>query len=428
MKPDCEGCEEEPVHGLSSTVGKQASDDLVYGLFNPEGLQSDENNGPDLESLIQSYANKLSDADLEESVNEWLSASDDNWVYRNWMYESLRREKGKEEAWQDILERVRKGELPPSELPMKQLLQNFPRQISEALSEEGLIDLKVRKIPGQPKLHLGHVEFTAESERIIARRVLEEALINLEKIGQGLHELPETGFGTAPSSIVSEFDEYLHSYDLLDIQETLIPAAMRDPVNLVIRQEDLKARLPLHKARSSNVILLDISYSMYGNKFRGGIMAALALRQLFEEEFTDDNLYVIAYNDEPHVVLPGNLLKLRPEGNTDIGLALDLAVQFLSKEEGNRNIFLITDSEPTISCDRSQSAEDNAYRGAYLAGKEDIRLNLIMLDPKADLRRICDQMARLNGDAVVTYVDDPLNLKEFIIRPFANLRQMIRGG
>ena len=157
-------------------------------------------------------------------------------------------------------------------------------------------------------------------------------------------------------------------------------------------------------------------------------MAALALRQLFEEEFTDDNLYVIAYNDEPHVVLPGNLLKLRPEGNTDIGLALDLAVQFLSKEEGNRNIFLITDSEPTISCDRSQSAEDNAYRGAYLAGKEDIRLNLIMLDPKADLRRICDQMARLNGDAVVTYVDDPLNLKEFIIRPFANLRQMIRGG
>lgn len=42
--------------------------------------------------------------------------------------------------------------------------------------------------------------------------------------------------------------------------------------------------------------------------------------------------------------------------------------------------------------------------------------HIVMLDKKPILRTICDKIAALNGQAAVAYVDNPLNLKEFVIK------------
>jgi len=49
-----------------------------------------------------------------------------------------------------------------------------------------------------------------------------------------------------------------------------------------MRDEDFKARVPNHRSSSSNVILMDILGSMYGEKYKGCVIAGLALGQLLE--------------------------------------------------------------------------------------------------------------------------------------------------
>jgi len=325
--------------------------------------------------------------------------------------------------WDDLVAKVKKGIIQPASIPVENLTRQFFGVIVQSLAEEGLIDVKTEEHWFCADLHVLSPEFNAVSEKIIARRVLEEVLEGLKKFGIGPHEVEEIGFGEQPSHKLREFDDLQHTYDMLDIQETLFQTAHRDPVGMQISQEDLKARLPLHKSKSSFVILMDCSYSMLGPKFIGTVMAALAFRELLQECYKEDRVYVIGYNERPFSVLPAEILRLQPYGYTDIGLALDLATMKLSKEDGNRVSILITDGEPTCSACRDQTPEESALRAASKAGKEDVQLNIIMLDKRPELRRICDRMARLNGNATLTYVDNPLNLKDIVIKSYLDYKR-----
>lgn len=404
-------------------LGQDFIDDLIYGLFNPEGIESQEEDVSSFEQMIEDLMNKSSNEKKEESLQEWLGELEGNWFYRSWIRDYAKRERAREAAWQSIIEKIEKGQIDPKDLPMKQLLKNFPRRVMEHLSQEGYIDLKWEKHLMHPKVYLGHAEFTAQSERLIAKRLLEEAFANLEKMGFGEHETLKIGAGVSPSNIIAEFDELQHSFDNLDLQETLVGVSFRDPEQMQLEDEDFKARIPNHRSSSSNIILMDISGSMYGDKYKGCVMAGLALGQLLEEEYKEDKLRVVAYNDEPMLVLEGQILRLRPHGQTDIGRALDFCIQLLLKEEGNRNVFLLTDSEPTVSYNRDQYPIENMYRAAYLAGKENIRMNIVMLDRNPALKAICENMAKLNGYTRIVYVDNPLNLKEFIIKTYIDSRR-----
>jgi len=426
MKGECEGCSERArreSERLSNVLGQDFIDDLIYGLFNPEGIESQEEDVSSFEQMIEDLMSKSSNDMKEESLQEWLGELEGNWFYRSWIRDYAKRERAREAAWQSIIEKIERGQIDPKDLPMKQLLKNFPRRVMEHLSQEGYIDLKWEKHLMHPKVYLGHAEFTAQSERLIAKRLLEEAFANLEKMGFGEHETLKIGAGVSSSNIVAEFDELQHSFDNLDLQETLVGVSFRDPEQMQMQDEDFKARIPNHRSSSSNIILMDISGSMYGDKYKGCVMAGLALGQLLEEEYKEDKLRIVAYNDEPMLVLEGQILRLRPHGQTDIGRALDFCIQMLSKEEGNRNIFLLTDSEPTVSYNRDQSPIENMYRAAYLAGKENIRMNIVMLDRNPALKAICENMAKLNGCTKIVYVDNPLNLKEFIIKTYIDSRR-----
>ncbi|MCP8322299.1 MAG: VWA domain-containing protein, partial [archaeon] len=234
------------------------------------------------------------------------------------------------------------------------------------------------------------------------------------------------GIGIYPSYIIREYDEFLHSYDNLEIQETLISTASRDPVNMKILESDLKARIPLHKAKLSNAIVIDKSGSMYGRKIKGAIMAALGLKELLEMNYKEDALHVIAFDYKPYLTSSGEIISLRANGSTDIGHALDFTREILAKEDGNRNIFLITDSEPTVSYYPGQTPVQSALRASYLAGREGIRMNIMMLDSNPRLRDICDEMAKMNGNSTVAFIDDPLNLKEFVIKSFIDHKRRMR--
>ncbi|MFQ6011651.1 MAG: VWA domain-containing protein, partial [Nitrososphaerales archaeon] len=204
-----------------------------------------------------------------------------------------------------------------------------------------------------------------------------------------------------------------------DIQETLLNVALKDPENMKISEDDIKIRVPLHKARASNVILIDKSGSMrWRYKILGAISAALGLRELLDSYYSEDQLWIVGYDQEPSVLGPGEIVNLRSYGWTDIGRALDFARGILKGEENNRNIFLLTDSEPTVSTEHQQSPLESALRAARLLGLDEIKLNIIMLDESPQLRMISSQMAALCGQASIAYVSDPLNLRDFVLESY----------
>jgi len=404
--------------------GRELTEKTLYGLFNPESLGDEDEGKINLNQLIKEQLQEAFEGKGESRTDDYTVEllRTVAWMHRHGVREYmggyLKDRKARERAWNQLMEKIRKGEIKPSEISLKQLIENFQEMVIESLTKDGWMNLKVRRPHLQPNLYFSYPEFTMKSERAIARKVLEEAFINLERYGFGSHETSQTGFGLQPSGMLREFDEHRDTYDMLDIQETLISAALRDPENVELRDEDLKARMTMHRAKSSNVIAVDMSYSMEGIKFKGGLMAALALKELLRQEYREDKLDVVAFNHKPIILKPGEILRLKPFGYTDIGLALDLAAQILVKEDTNRNIFLITDSEPTVSCYSNQTPIGSSLRAAYQLGRFDINLNILMLDRRAGLRVLCEKMAKLNGDATVTYINNPLNLKEFVIKSF----------
>ncbi len=414
MKPRCEICGEEKKEKLSSIFGDKFVEDLAYELFNPSTEKKSESSA--LRDLIERYLSEDFDEAVYDMLLEMLSEYRSTRLSENELKDRVRQEISRKKAWEEMVSKIKCGEIPLEHINPSQLLEYFPEEVIEGLIVEGVIDENARKNLRYPRSLLTFSDFTVEGERIIAQRLLEEAFKNLKKSGVGIHITEEEGYGIEPTNILREFDEYAHSYDLIDWQETLLNTVLRDAKEMRILPSDIKVRVPKHRSRCANVILVDISNSMYGTKFKGGLMAALALERLFQEEYKEDALHILAYNEEVHLVPAGQLLKLKPYGFTDIGCAIDAAIKILEKEEGEKNIFLITDSEPTASNKREFSPLENAFRASYLAGRAEIRLNIIMLDKKPILRTICEKIATLNGQAAVAYVDNPLNLKEFVIR------------
>jgi len=418
MKPECRLCQEN-VQRLSSLLGREVAEQLLYGFFNPKALTSMRCRGLDINKMVKSHMDQMQDKGEggPKGYSGWMRQ------YLKW-YAKLKT--ARRMVWKELLDRIRKGEIKPESLPLMQMMKHFSDILAEEFEKEGLLELVSEKYVYQNSYVF--YALTARSEKVIAKKVLEEAFMRLQKFGIGLHEIRDAGLGMYPSHILREYDDYAHTFDMLDIQETLISTASRDPQEMQIEMEDLKVRIPLHKAKSSNVILIDKSGSMNGNKIRGAIMAALALRYLLETEFKEDTLHVIAYDHAPYLLGPGDIIRLRANSWTDIGRALDMGREILAREATNRNVFLITDSEPTVSCYPNQTPEASALRASYMLGLEGIHMNIIMLDRRPELRALCEEMAILSRNATITYVDDPLNLTEFVIKSFVDLKRTLRNN
>jgi Mg-chelatase subunit ChlD len=358
---------------------------------------------------------------MREYIAQKYGSAASGWVYQEWLEDRARREFIRESAWKELLELAKAGRIDPAAIGAREISQTFPSEVLKSLEDEGYVSARNVWDSKRSTYSLGWLDFTPLGEGVIAEKILEEVFDNLElptlEIGDDREQI-----GELPSGAITDFDDMQHGYDLIDLQETLVESKLSGSGDL-LSPHSLKARVPESRLGSTNVILIDSSNSMYGPKFKGALMAALALKKLLTKYFRDDELYVVAYDDQPTLVKEGEVLRLRPQGNTDIGSALDFATRLLMSHEGNRNVFLITDGEPTSSCVQDLGPEESAYRAAYQAGKNSINVNVILLDQKPELRAIAEGMAKLNGRSTVTFVSDPLSLKEFIIKDYVGARR-----
>ncbi len=418
MKPECEPCKRNVKDGMPNLFGREFMDDLLYKMFDRDTLNNEKEDM--MKYCMDQMIKSTMDGDESDNLSEDLKK---RMKMMGLDFNAIEKYLAQKKKWKNLFEKIKNGEIDSKDLSPDQLIEEFTTQILDELEKEGYVDLKNVSYQLYPNLPMTQPLFTEKSEKIIAKKVLDEVFIHLKKRTIGVHDLKESGYGSSPASKIQEYDEFQHTYDMLDIQESLICTAIRDPSYLEISEDDLKARVPLHLTKSSNVLLIDSSYSMRGAKFRGGIMAVLALKELLESDFKEDRLYIVTYNHKPHLISSGQILHLRPYGYTDIGQAIDYSAQLLSKEDSNRNIFLITDGEPTSTNYHNLSPEQSALRSAYFTGRKDIHLNIIMLDQRLELKLLCEKMVKLNQNATLTLVSDPLNLKEFIIKTYVDKKK-----
>jgi len=400
-KPECRICESE-------RLDRKFAGDLIYSIFNP--YHATRGRG----SVSEYIKEKIEDVELRKNYEIFFHLFNDlikDFGYANFSYERFEKyRKARKKAWKEIKEKINRREMSRNYFSTNDLVNHFYEEILRDLIKEGYIK-KVRR--GMEKRH---IVYSPEAERVLAEKVLKITIHNLEKKWYGEEQTSEKGTSASITSSIEKFDPFLHTFDMIDIQETLIKSAMRSQ-KLEIDEKDVVIREPEHLEKCIYILLLDVSDSMRGRKIIGAIESALALRKAIRKK-SQDKLYVIAFNHSVRKISEGDVLNISVNGRTDIGLALKTARLILRKREGTGIIFLITDGEPTSSSIPDSTPWNSAIVEAGNLRAVDARLSIIMFGKERRFINLCRKMAEACKKSNVVFLDDPLNLKSYVVRSY----------
>jgi uncharacterized protein with von Willebrand factor type A (vWA) domain len=281
-------------------------------------------------------------------------------------------------------------------------------------------------------------ELTPLAMRKIGQRALEEVFRKLKLNTFGEHSQDRKGVGLERLDEVRPYtfgDPFL-----VDVQRSVMNALFRQgpgtPVRL--RPQDFETYRTTNLTRCSTVILLDMSYSMMmGGRFNAGRKVALALDSLIRAQFPRDTLYVAAFS---YFVLP-----LKPEmlfdsywveygRGTNFQEALRQARLMLQPHKGGtRQILMVTDGEPTTYSYWSGDGDhqgmqryhygpvEEALREVLRCTREDIHLNIFMLDQSPGLTHFVQTMAKLNRGRA--FYSSPDRLGQYVLMDYVSNRR-----
>ncbi len=399
-KPECRVCKEG-----GREISEDLAKDLLYSLFNP---YYKERGGTNLFNFIKEH---LKDEEIKNFFENFSFILNDmirgyRYVSRFWSDKLEDYVNAKKKAWEEIKKKLKEGELRREDLSASELVNYFYEEIIEDLKKDGYLE---------EDYYRGY-KFTKQAERVLGKKILQLSLQNLSGKDFGEHETEKIGVSSFLRNEIVEYDEFKHSFDSIDIQETLIKCALRDR-DLNLSEKDFVARESKLMERCVYVMLIDISDSMRGRKIIGALESALALRKVIRKSDMDE-LHVVAFNHRVKKIKDEEILNLRTRGRTDIGLALKTAREIIKRRKGSGVIFLITDGEPTSSYDPYLTPTMCALREAEKLRKVDANLTIIMLSPEKRFLALCERMAKLSKKANLIYFENPLNMKKYFVRSY----------
>jgi len=306
------------------------------------------------------------------------------------------------EAWRELKELISCG-IDASSLDVLEVIDTFEDELLEELEKAGYLEGVERGFSGRRSIFSGRVE------KLIARKVLEIALRELEAGIAGETESEKPGFFT-PSFGLRDYDESVHTFDMIDLQESLISellATGRLEIgdNAVVREFERLEKVV-------HVILIDSSDSMKGGKLRSAIKAALALKEVAKER--SKTLRIFAFSGGVRELREGEIVNLVARGRTNIALALKRASDVAVEMNATPVVYLITDGEPTSP----ENPVGSAIRAAEMLGRiPDSRLTVIMLDREGRYADFCRALtARVRKSSFVHL--NPSDLTVFMLKCF----------
>jgi uncharacterized protein with von Willebrand factor type A (vWA) domain len=301
-------------------------------------------------------------------------------------------------------------------------------ELAKLLEEAGLIETKE-----------GRFELTAKGMRRIGQNALSDLFKRLSMDKMGGHQVERLGVGheRAYDTKPYEFGDPFN----LHIERTVRNAVARQGQGTPVRlsPEDFEVERTEQLARSSTVLMLDLSLSMpMRDNFLPAKKVAMALHSLISSRFPRDFLGIVGFSEVARVLTPEQLPEVSWDFvyGTNMQHGFQLSRRMLARQSGTKQIIMITDGEPTAHITPSGDVYFNyppvretveaTMREVARCTKDDIRINTFMLDPNGHLKEFVERLTRFNkGRAFFT---TPETLGDYVLVDFIEQkRAMIRG-
>ena len=312
-----------------------------------------------------------------------------------------------DEARKDLEEKINALKWKPqdmSEDDVKQTLEEYEQQ-------------------GYIEIHEGNVKITSKGARRLANNALQRILQSLGRKEVGAHSIEEMGFGSEVSAYTRHY-EAGDDYSSVNIEKTAINALERSG-GLKLELDDFEVHEEFHQSRLCAGLIIDESGSMRSNhKLEAAIDTALALSELIARE-PEDSLRILVFSDRveeiPSWALVNDILS---SGSTDIKAALRAFRNSVRTEKGDRQAYLITDTDPNTEDGRFvgfEKAVVGIVEEALRYRQDGVGLNIIMLDESPHLKQLASALARKNLGRV--FFTSPLELGHVIVEDYLRTKK-----
>ena len=297
-------------------------------------------------------------------------------------------------------------------------------ELTRTLTDAGLIEQTEKGL-----------QLTPRGVRNIGGNALRELFSNLTKDQIGQHQVPRLGYGheRTPDTKAYEYGDPFR----LDLQRTIRNALVRrgqqtpglSGTPVALQPEDFEIEQTEHLTRSSTVLMLDLSMSMpMEGRFVPAKKVAMALHSLISSQFPRDYLGVVVFSETARVIRPEQI----PEASwdyvygTNMHHGLTLARQLLGRQNGTKQIIMVTDGEPTAHVMPSgevffhyppvSETVEATLREVLRCTRAGIRINTFMLGATQSLKAFVERISEINrGRAFFT---TPENLGDYVLVDF----------
>ena len=282
----------------------------------------------------------------------------------------------------------------------------------------------------------GRLELTPRALRRIGQNALGDLFNKLmdDKVGQ--HRVVKTGIGheRAYETKAYEFGDNFN----LNIEQTVRNAIGRQGSGTPVRltPDDFEIERTELNSRASTVLMLDLSLSMpMRDNFLPAKKVTMALHSLISSQYPRDYLGIVGFAESAQELKPQQL----PEVSWDFAYGTNMqhgfmiARRLLASQTGTKQIIMITDGEPTAHLGPDGRPYFNyppvpetveaTLKEVARATREDIRINVFMLDPNSYLRAFVEKMTQMNGGRA--FFTSPDNLGDYVLVDFLEHRRRL---
>jgi len=297
--------------------------------------------------------------------------------------------------------------------------RGVPKQETDEINEDDLRKaLEEYERNAEIDIRKGKVVVTPKGVRKLAAHALERILKKLSKKGSGTHSVEKPGFGVELSLDTRRY-EVGDDYYAVDLEQTALNAIGRRG-ELSFEPEDFEIHEEIQESRLCAGIIIDESGSMRdARKLSAAMETAIVLSKLIMRE-PENSLKVYAFSDEVKQIEPWEIVnKVISGGDTDIRSALSTFRRAIKNETGDKQVYLITDTEPNLEDGMHigfEKAASGLIEEASRYRQDRIGLNIIMLDEGSELRELATTLAKKNLGRV--FFTSPVNLGEVLVEDY----------
>ena len=272
-------------------------------------------------------------------------------------------------------------------------------EMSRMLEEAGLVENKD-----------GQLSLTPKAIRKLGQNALADLYRRISKDRAGRHNAETIGAG-------HERDYATKSYEFgdpfnLNIERTVRNGLVRNGSGtpVLLEAEDFEIERTEATVQASTVLMLDLSLSMpMRDNFLPAKKVAMALNSLISGQFPRDFLGVVTFSEIAREIRPEKLPEVSWDYvyGTNMQHGLMLARRMLAKQSGTKQIIMVTDGEPTAHITEegfpffnyppSSETIEKTLMEVKRCTRDDIRINVFMLDATPYLTRFIEHVTKMNG-------------------------------